>query len=125
MMKVNAYLAKIKIILVIIVTNHADALEDVRMMEDVLMMMNFVKINIIMETLVNFNALELTKIVTNVIEEKKNVYLVKSILSMIFIVINHVKIVLVDVILREYVRIKHIAKMIYFMEINVINPVRK
>jgi hypothetical protein len=125
MMKVNAYLAKIKIILVIIVTNHADALEDVRMMEDVLMMMNFVKINIIMETLVNFNALELTKIVTNVIEEKKNVYLVKSILSMIFIVINHVKIVLVDVILREYVRIKHIAKMIYFMEISVINPVRK
>ena len=125
MMKVNAYLAKIKIILVIIVTNHADALEDVRMMEDVLMMMNFVKINIIMETLVNFNALELTKIVTNVIEEKKNVYLVKSILPMIFIVINHVKIVLVDVILREYVRIKHIAKMIYFMEINVINPVRK
>ena len=105
MMKLNAYLAKIKIILVIIVTNHADALEDVRMMEDVLMMMNFVKINIIMETLVNFNALELTKIVTNVIEEKKNVYLVKSILSMIFIVINHVKIVLVDVILREYVRI--------------------
>ena len=106
--------------LVKIVTSNVNALEDVRIMEIVLMMMNFVKKETFMENLVKFHALKLTKIVKNVIE-KYNVYHVKSILSMIFIVINHAKIVLMDVILKEYVRIQHIAKEIYFMEKSVIS----
>jgi hypothetical protein len=55
----------------------------------------------------------------------KIVNLVKININMGVFVMKIVKIVLMDVILKEYVRIKHIAKMIYFMEISVINPVRK
>jgi hypothetical protein len=54
----------------------------------------------------------------------KNAYLVMILDFMIFIVIYHVKIVLMDVILMGYAIIKRIVKKIYFMGKNVINHVQ-
>jgi hypothetical protein len=56
--------------------------------------------------------------------EMKNAYLVMILDFMIFIVIYHVKIVLMDVILMGYAIIKRIVKKIYFMGKNVINHVQ-
>jgi hypothetical protein len=55
----------------------------------------------------------------------KIVNLVKITIIMELVAMKNVKIVLMDVTLKEYAKIQHIAKEIYFMEINVISPARK
>ena len=51
----------------------------------------------------------------------KIVNLAKITIIMELVAMKNVKIVLMDVILKEFAKIQHIAKMIYFMEINVIS----